>query len=303
VGLENPAGQSVAALKWATTAASDDIVDIAPMGGGITNTKWVLVLATGERLVMRWADPARWGRLGSEHVRREVLACELLAGSELPVPVLIASDPEGSSAGGPANLLTWRPGHARLDPLSASAVDALAHAVVAIHQQAVPHGDRPPMFAFRGLDDPQVPDWTTQPDLWRPAIEVLHAGLPATSHGLLHQDFHLGNTLWDNDKVTGLIDWAETSWGPPEVDVAHMCSDFAMMHAPADADRFRTPYLSAGGRLDTHPDVTQFWTTADVLGLLPDPAHILPAVRVTRPDLSAHLIRERPEGLLAVTLI
>jgi hypothetical protein len=128
------------------------------------------------------------------------------------------------------------------------------------------------MFAFRGLDDPQVPDWTTQPDLWRPAIEVLHAGLPATSHGLLHQDFHLGNTLWDNDKVTGLIDWAETSWGPPEVDVAHMCSDFAMMHAPADADRFRTPYLSAGGRLDTHPDVTQFWTTADVLGLLPDPA-------------------------------
>jgi hypothetical protein len=98
VGLENPAGLSVAALKWATTAASDDIVDIAPMGGGITNTKWVLVLATGERLVMRWADPARWGRLGSEHVRREVLACELLAGSELPVPVLIASDPEGSSA-------------------------------------------------------------------------------------------------------------------------------------------------------------------------------------------------------------
>jgi hypothetical protein len=82
-----------------------------------------------------------------------------------------------------------------------------------------------------------------------------------------------------------------------------MCSDFAMMHAPADADRFRTACLSAGGRLDSHPDVAQFWTTADVLGLLPDPAHILPAVRVTRPDLSAHLIRERPEGLLAVTLI
>ena len=56
-------------------------------------------------------------------------------------------------------------------------------------------------------------------------------------------------------------------------------------------------------RLDTHPDATRFWTIADVLGFLPDPAHILPAVRAARPDLSASLIRERLEGLLAVTLI
>ncbi len=273
------------------------------MGGGITNTKWVLVLASGERLVMRWADPARWGLLGREHVRREILACQVLVESGLPVPVLIASDLEGSSAGGPANLLTWRPGYSRLDPLSPSAVEALAHAAVAIHQQAVPRRDRPPTFAFRGVDDPQVPDWTTRPDLWRRAIEVFDAGLPAAPHGLLHRDFHLGNTLWENDQVTGLIDWAETSWGPPDVDVAHMCSDFAMMHAPADADHFRTAYLSAGGRLDPDPDATRFWTIADVLGFLPDPAHILPAVRPTRPDLSAHLVRNRLEALLAATLV
>lgn len=302
MGLENLDGLSVTALQWATAAVPDEVVDVAPMGGGITNTKWILVLASGERLVMRWADPSRWGQLGGEHVRREVLACQVLARSGLPVPVLIASDPEGSSAGGPANLLTWRPGHSRLDPLGASAVEALAHAAVAIHQQAVPHRDRPPTFAFRGLDDPQVPDWTTRPDLWRRAIEVFHAGVPSTPHGLLHRDFHLGNTLWENDKVTGLIDWAETSWGPPDVDVAHMCSDFAMMHTPADADRFRRAYLSAGGRLDNHPDATRFWTISDVLGFLPDPAHILPAVEPTRPDLSTHLIRERLESLLAVAL-
>lgn len=296
----NLAGLSVDAVEWASAVVSDDLVDVAAMGGGITNTKWVLVLATGERLVLRWADPARWGALGREHVRREIRACEVLAGSGLPVPVLIASDPEGSSAGGPANLLTWRPGHARLNQLSASAVDALAHAAVAIHQQSVPPRDRPPAWAFRGPDDPQVPDWTTRPDLWRRAIDVFRAGVPAAPHGLLHRDFHLGNTLWEDDEVTGVIDWAETSWGPPDVDVAHMCSDFAMMHAPAEADRFRTAYLAAGGRLDA--DATRFWTISDVLGFLPDPAHILPAVRITRPDLSAGLIRDRLEGLLAATL-
>jgi aminoglycoside phosphotransferase (APT) family kinase protein len=302
VGLANLAGLPVTAVEWATAAASEDVVDVAPVGGGITNTKWVLVLANDERLVLRWADPARWGPAGREHVRREILACQVLVGSGLPAPVLVASDPEGSSAGGPANLLTWRPGQSRLDPLSPSAVDALAQAAVAIHEHPVPDRDRPPTWTFRGLDDPQVPSWTTRPDLWRRAIEIYRAGAPEAAHGLLHRDFHLGNTLWQDDEVTGLIDWAETSWGPPDVDVAHMCSDFAMMHGPADAVRFRKAYLSAGGRLDPDRDATRFWTISDVLGFLPDPAHILPAVGHARLDLSGPLIRERLEGLLAGTL-
>ncbi len=302
MGIDHLPGPPATAVRWATAAASDDVVDVAALGGGITNTKWVLALAGGERLVLRWADPARWGLLGRGHVRREALAGRLLVGSGLPVPVLIASDPEGACAGGPANLLTWRPGRSRLDPLSRSAIDALARAAVSIHQQPVPHRDRPPTFTFRGLDDPQVPGWTGRPELWRRAIEVFHAGVPTARHGLLHRDFHLGNTLWEKDEITGLIDWAETSWGPPDVDVAHMCSDFALMHAGADADRFRRAYLSAGGRLDPDPDATRFWTVSDVLGFLPDPAHILPAVGPARPDLSAHLIRARLEARLAVTL-
>ncbi len=147
-----------------------------------------------------------------------------------------------------------------------------------------------------------MPGWTNRPKLWRRAIEVFHAGVPATAHGLLHRDFHLGNTLWQDDEVSGLIDWAETSWGPPDLDVAHMCADFAMMHAPADAALFRAAYLRAGGQLDPDPDAVRFWTISDVLGFLPDPAHILPAVGPTRPDLSAHLIRNRLESFLAITL-
>jgi hypothetical protein len=95
--------------------APDEVVGIAPVGGGITGTKWVLELVSGDRLVMRWADPGRWGPTGREHVRREVLGCRLLADSDAPTPVVVASDLDGVSAGGPANLLTWRDGHSRLD--------------------------------------------------------------------------------------------------------------------------------------------------------------------------------------------
>lgn len=109
-----------------------------------------------------------------------------------------------------------------------------------------------------------VPDLVAcRPKLWRRAIDILHAGVPATPYGLLHRDFHLGNTLWEGDSVTGIIDWAETSWGPPDLDVAHMCADFAMMHTPADAALFRAAYLRAGGRLDSDPDATRFWTVSD----------------------------------------
>jgi len=298
--LEGPPGLPATALRWAISMAP--VVGVEPVGGGITHTKWVLILASGKQLVMRWVDPARWGQVGREHVKRETLACQLLKDSGLPVPVLIGSDPDGTVAGGPANLLTWRPGHSRLDPLSPSAVDALARAAVAIHQQSVPRSDRPPIFTFRGPDDPQVPEWSSRPGLWQRAIDILHAGVPPTPYGLLHRDFHLGNILWQNDQVSGLIDWAETSWGPPDLDVAHMCSDFAMMHSPAAADVFRTAYLRAGGQLDPDPDAAAFWTVSDILGFLPDPAHILAAVQPARPDLTAPRIRAGLENLLAVAL-
>jgi aminoglycoside phosphotransferase (APT) family kinase protein len=299
MGVSGVAGLPDTVLDWAIWAAPGEIVDVRPIGGGITNTKWVLQLSDGERLVLRWADPARWGSIGHEHARREALACQLLVDSDVLVPAVVASDLDGTAAGGPAILLTWRKGQSRLDPLSPAAVDALARAAVAIHRQPVPAGSRLPM-RHRGSDDPQVPQWTSRPQLWRKAIEIFHSEVPATAYGLLHRDFHLGNLLWDGDIVTGVIDWAETSWGPAELDVAHICADFAMMHAVTASASFCDAYLRAGGRRD--PDAFRFWSVRDVLGFLPDPAHILPAVAATRPDLNAASVRASLEEFLADTL-
>ena len=99
-----------------------------------------------------------------------------------------------------------------------------------------------------------------------------------------------------------MIDWAETAWGPPDLDVAHMCSDFAMMHTTADAEAFRAAYVQQGGRLDPDPDAARYWAVGDILGFLPDPAHILTAVATNRPDLSADAVRHGLEDRLAATL-
>lgn len=133
MAIEDILGLPSQALGWAESAAAASVVDVATFGGGFTDTKWLLMLASGRRLVLRWSDPGRWGGIGREHVRREALACQLLTGSALPVPQLVASDLGGGIAGGPAILMTWRPGRPRLDPLEPQAVVVLARSAVAVY--------------------------------------------------------------------------------------------------------------------------------------------------------------------------
>lgn len=290
------------ARSWAEAHAPYPVTDVAPVGGGITGTKWVLCLTSGDRLVIRWSDSRRWGLTGREHVRREALALGLLSDSGFQAPQLVAADLDGEDAGAPAILMNWRPGHTRLDPLSPAAVTELANLAVAVHRFPVPSGTRPPVFSFRGPDAPEVPGWARWPGLWRRAIAIRNSDPPPTPYGLLHRDFHFGNVLWRGDRITGLIDWAEASLGPADLDVAHLCSDFAMLQTTAAAWDFRAEYLRQGGRLDPDPDAARFWMVSDIIGFLPDPAHILAAVGSSRPDLEPGDVRRGLEDLLAETL-
>lgn len=291
-----------AARSWVAAHAPVEVARITAVPGGYTNTKWLVQLREGDPLVLRWSDPTTWGETGREHVRRESLALGLLADWELPVPRLVAADLDGDVAGGPAALMTWLPGASRLDPLGPDAVSALAALAVTVHQQPVSPTRRPPVFAYRGESEPQVPSWARWPGLWYRAIKIKSPGSPPTPYGLLHRDFHLSNVLWQGDRLTGLIDWAETSWGPADFDVAHACSDFAMLHTVADALAFRTAYTRQGGRLDPDSAAARYWQVSDILGFLPDPAHILAAVGAGRPDLTADDVRFGLEDLLAESL-
>jgi aminoglycoside phosphotransferase (APT) family kinase protein len=225
-----------------------------------------------------------------------------MEGSSLPVPRLIASDPDGSQAGDYANLTTWLPGRVRLGPLSLDAIDELAKIAVIIHGTPVDDDLRPRAYEFWAPDDLAVPSWTSRPGLWRRAIDIFNQGPPPTRHGLVHRDFHPGNILWQGDRITGVIDWAETSWGPPDLDVMHSRANFAMLHDFASADAFSYCYRWHGGVLDDDRDAEAFWAVSDILGFLPDPTEIITALIHHRTDLPDHVVRERLEHLLMITL-
>ena len=289
-------------LAWAQDHLDSEIVAVKPVGGGRTDTISAVYLRRGEPVILRHVSVERWGEIGRQHVICEALGCRLMEGSSLPAPRLIASDPDGSRTGDYANLTTRLPGRVRLGPLNLDAIDELAKIAVIIHGTPVANDLRPRQYEFWTPDDLVVPSWTSRPELWRRAIDIFNQGPPSTRHGLVHRDFHPGNILWEGDRITGVIDWAETSWGPPDLDVVHSRANFAMLHDFESADAFSYCYRWHGGMLDDDHDAEVFWAVSDILGFLPDPTQIITALIHHRTDLPDQVVRERLEQLLMITL-
>jgi hypothetical protein len=285
---------------WAQEHLDDEIVSIEPIGGGLTDTISAIHFRTGNPVVLRYVSITRWGEVGRRHVVSEALGCRLMEGSGLPVPRLIASDPTGEGAGDYANMTSWLPGRVRLEPLGRPAIDELARIATVIH--ATPAPERPRPYAFWVPQDLYVPEWTSRPALWQRAIDIFHGGAPDTPHCIVHRDFHPGNILWDGDRITGVIDWAETSWGPADLDVAHSRTNFAILHDLRSADEFSAAYAHYGGRIDPDPEAHRFWQISDILGFMPDPGPQMAALAHESRGQTPALVRQRLEHLLAITL-
>jgi aminoglycoside phosphotransferase (APT) family kinase protein len=299
----SPAREVPARVRaWAEEQLESKIIAIEPVGGGRTDTISAVYLRRGEPVILRYVSVERWGEIGRQHVVCEALGCRLMEGSSLPVPQLIASDPDGSGTGDYANLTTWVPGQVRLGPLGLDAIDELAKIAVIIHGTPVDDDLRPRQFQFWAPNDLELPSWTSRPELWRRAIDIFDQGPPSTHQGLIHRDFHPGNILWEGDRITGVIDWAETSWGPADLDVMHSRANFAMLHDFDSADAFSDAYRWHGGILDDDHDAAVFWAVSDILGFLPDPTQIINALIHHRTDLPDQLVRERLEHLLMITI-
>jgi aminoglycoside phosphotransferase (APT) family kinase protein len=287
---------------WAQNHLDRPIASITPVSGGRTGTVYHVRFSSGDPVVLRYQTKEDWGEQGRQHITAEAIAARLLVGSPLPVARLIASDPTGVEAGGYANLTTWLPGQVRLDRLSSAAIDQLAHAAAVVHATVVSPDARPRRYEFWVPPEPVVPVWARDRHLWRRALELYAGSLPGTPLSLVHRDFHPGNVLWVGDQITGLIDWAETSWGPADLDVTHSRTNLAVLHSLDQAYEFSSAYARHGGTVDPDPEARRFWAVSDILGFLPDPQPILSALTVARPELTADVLHARLEQFLAHTL-
>ncbi|MEV0607892.1 aminoglycoside phosphotransferase family protein [Polymorphospora rubra] len=294
-----------AAIRWVESVWRRRITATRPLTGGWTSTVLRLTAADGGDAVLRLMTKEPWRRHAAGLLTREANVQEQLGRSSIPVPRSLALDPSGAEAGVPAHLMSYLPGQLRLDRASDQVIGTLADLLVAVHRFD-PGPAKPRDFqSWAGPDKRVVPRWARWPGLWEWAFDELDQPAPAHVGTFLHRDFHLGNVLWTGERISGVVDWVETSWGPAHLDVAHAATYLAMLHGAAPAAAFTDAYCRrAGGR--PADDELRYWNVLDIVGYLPDPAKVVQPWRdrglTIGDDLARIRLEQRLEAVLAHTI-
>jgi aminoglycoside phosphotransferase (APT) family kinase protein len=287
-------------IRWAEAAWDRRVTRVRRLAGGWTSTMLGLTGENGQRAVLRLMTKEPWRRHAAELLAREAAVQQRLQRSAIPVPQSIALDLSGDNAGAPAHLMSWLPGRLCLDSATDDVLDTLARALVAIHR-VDPGPDRPRKYQSWASPAKRVmPPWARRQPLWREAFALLEQPAPTYPGTFLHRDFHLGNLLWSQGRITGVVDWVETSWGPAELDVAHAATYLAMLHGAEAGARFADAYgRRTGGR---HGEEARYWNVMDIVGYLPDPAKVVHPWRDSGRHIDDDVARSRLEQRLDYVL-
>ena len=283
------------AVAWAEEQWGRPVRRVDRLRGGWTSTMLRLTDGDGERAVLRLMTREPWRRHAPGLLAREAAAQALLAGSAVPAPASLGMDPAGESAGEPAHLMSCLPGRVELTRRDHTLLSRLAALLGRIH--AVDPGHRRPRD-YQSWAPPKkrvVPGWARRRSAWLEAFDVLEAPPPAYDARFLHRDFHLGNVLWSDGEVTGVVDWVEVSWGPPALDVAHAATYFAMLHGPEVAARFEEVSGPVG-------EGDRYWRVMDAVGYLPDPVKVAQPWRDQGVEITDDTVRARLERRLVDVL-
>ena len=252
------------ALSWVSETAGP-LTRVSELSGGWTSTMLSLVTGAGDELVLRLMTREPWRSHGAGLTTRESEIQQMLVQTLVPAPRSRALDAEGRRCGFPGHLMSLLPGHIDLDRVDKDSLDRLAHLLVTIH-------DVSPTIEVRTYQSwaweakYTVPQWATDAGLWKEAFELLRTDAPDYEPCFIHRDFQLRNVLWSDDRVSGVVDWVETSMGPAWLDVAHCCTNIAIGHGNDAADRFAAAYIARTGR-----EPQPYFDVMDIVGFLPPP--------------------------------
>jgi aminoglycoside phosphotransferase (APT) family kinase protein len=258
------------ALAWAAAAVGPGAVvrSVRPLLGG-TSSAVHEVLVSDQRdrirpLVLRRYVRRDWLEEQPDLAEREAEVLELLESTALPVPRLVAVDPDGGTAGAPALLMSALRGRVNWsDAHEERRLEKLTGLLRSIHATplAAHHYVRAYAPAYR-IAQLAPPTGTSRPELWEQAF-TLYAQPPSPSRSvLIHRDFHPGNILWSGAQVVGVVDWATSSRGDPAADVGH-CRANLTEFGIATADRFLKCCEDAGVCDDYNP----YWDLAAAVDL------------------------------------
>jgi aminoglycoside phosphotransferase (APT) family kinase protein len=310
--MPNPAGH---VLSWAACAVNPSARVISATGMRAGGNPWLLRLTNAgntSEVVLKTGDVT--ADLDRLQLITTVAALELAAENALPVPRLIAADLDGSVAGTVAVLMTVLPGSSKI-PRVASAARLRALGAAAGALQRVTLAPRPGLeLRTRSLYDMDFADWRrsagTSQLLDRAEQRIASLPVPAGELVFVHGDLWQGNTIWNGDSCSGMIDWDAAGAGPPGIDLGTLRLDVALFFGSSALASTGLPaagevlagWQQAAGRRAEH---VAYWDVAAALCTVGDMAYCLPGNvlgEFGRPDLDAALLTARRDAFLAAAL-
>jgi aminoglycoside phosphotransferase (APT) family kinase protein len=293
--------------------AGERIVRAEALHGGMTAEMRRLTIATRDggtrHLVLRsFVDPF-YLENAEESLNTEAAALTLCAGTGVSAPELVVVDPTGSQCEYPSLLMTHLPGRTVLDDGGLETrVLLLARQLVAIH--ALRPAQRPREYVTLTTADTVVVPNGADPAAWAEAIDVIRKPAPSYEGRFLHRDFQPGNVLFDvptpgsaGARITGVVDWAATCWGPTDLDVAHSCTNLALLHGPEWGLRFAEAYEQAGGVLAADASERLFWRVRSGLAFSEEVQAVTqPWREAGRTELTARVMEERLDAYVTTLM-
>ncbi|MFC0673743.1 phosphotransferase family protein [Brachybacterium hainanense] len=280
---------------WVRDALGQDvrIARRVRLTGGLSEAMFRLDLAGAAVpavVLRRWPSGDAWQQDAS---RREALALSRLAGTGVPAPALLASDPQGRATGRPSTLMSLLPGDVVLDPADRGAwVRAMADQLARIH--ALPCGpDVPSSSAHDHLGDPWRRAWLAGFPAGARALELALAVRDPAAPVLCHGDYQHFNLLWQDGAICGVVDWTMAGSGDPGRDLGHCMLNLAVLHEAADALALRARYEELADR-----SVDIGWLLWELIGFSPDWEEFIPVQVHGRAPLDVPGMRGRVEEVI-----
>ncbi|HEU0102817.1 MAG TPA: phosphotransferase family protein [Mycobacteriales bacterium] len=268
-------------LRRTWSAGEVRVLAAERLSGGASRVTWALdVLVDGERVVPLVLQQRRAGAVGAGLLALEERLLRVAARGGVPVPDVVAADPDGDLLGAPF-LVTARvegetiPRRVLRAPELAAARDRFAAdcgrvlaAVHALPLEELPGLPRPdPLAELVGhLDDALGAS---------PAFELALLWLadtrpPAVRPAVVHGDFRTGNLLLQPAGLTAVLDWELAHLGDPAEDLGWLCVRSWRFGGPQPVggmgtrEDLLTAYAAAGGA-ELDPAGVFWW---EVLGTL-----------------------------------
>ena len=290
--------------RWVAKQLPDgggSVRESVALRGGWSSQMRRLAVEDGTGLVLRSFVKPFFRRHAPGLLAREASVLTLLAPyQDVPAPELYAVDADAEHCDHPSLLMSLLPGSVRVDEVDVERrVDLLARQLVRIH--AVVPEDRPRVYQpWTSPERVRTPAGA----LWDRAVDVIRREPPAYEGCFLHRDFHPGNVLFsgadDTLRISGVVDWVETSWGPADLDVAHCSTALALLHGEAYGLGFRERYEAHGGRRPADDESHLYWRLLDALAYSPDAEKLaVPWRELGRADLTPDVLGERLTAYVA----